>query len=60
MIELALKGAGYVSPNPLVGCIIAHNNIIIGVGHHKQFEKNILKYAINMLKIISSAKSNLC
>ena len=34
-IELAFKGAGYVSPNPLVGCIIVHNNVIIGEGYHK-------------------------
>ncbi|MES2654195.1 MAG: bifunctional diaminohydroxyphosphoribosylaminopyrimidine deaminase/5-amino-6-(5-phosphoribosylamino)uracil reductase RibD [Bacteroidota bacterium] len=36
-IELAQNGAGSVSPNPLVGCVIVHNNIIIGEGWHQQF-----------------------
>ncbi|MES2382301.1 MAG: bifunctional diaminohydroxyphosphoribosylaminopyrimidine deaminase/5-amino-6-(5-phosphoribosylamino)uracil reductase RibD [Bacteroidota bacterium] len=36
-IELAQNGAGSVSPNPLVGCIIVHNNIVIGEGWHQQF-----------------------
>lgn len=36
-IELALLGAGYVAPNPMVGCVIVHNNQIIGEGWHKQF-----------------------
>lgn len=36
-IELARKGAGYVSPNPLVGCVIVKNGDIIGKGYHKKF-----------------------
>jgi diaminohydroxyphosphoribosylaminopyrimidine deaminase / 5-amino-6-(5-phosphoribosylamino)uracil reductase len=36
-IKLAAKGAGYVSPNPLVGCIIVRNNKILGKGYHKIF-----------------------
>lgn len=36
-IELAQNGAGSVSPNPLVGCVIVYNNQIIGEGWHKQF-----------------------
>lgn len=31
-LELAQKGLGNVSPNPMVGCVIVHNNIIIGEG----------------------------
>ena len=38
-ICLARKGMGKVSPNPLVGSIIAKNNIIIGKGYHKHFGK---------------------
>ena len=50
-IELAIKGAGYVSPNPLVGCIIVHDNIIIGEGYHKQFGKEHAEvHAINNVK----------
>jgi len=36
-IKLATKGAGNVSPNPLVGCVIVKNNKIIGKGWHKAF-----------------------
>lgn len=34
--ELARLGAGHVSPNPLVGAVIVHNNIIIGEGFHRE------------------------
>ncbi|MBC7383517.1 MAG: bifunctional diaminohydroxyphosphoribosylaminopyrimidine deaminase/5-amino-6-(5-phosphoribosylamino)uracil reductase RibD [Bacteroidia bacterium] len=36
-LELARLGAGNVAPNPMVGCVIVHNNIIIAEGWHKQF-----------------------
>lgn len=36
-IKLARKGTGYVSPNPLAGCIIVKNGKIIGKGYHKIF-----------------------
>ncbi len=36
-IKLAMKGAGYVSPNPLVGCVIVKDGKIIGRGYHKRF-----------------------
>lgn len=36
-LELAQKGKGLVSPNPLVGCVIVHNNQIIGEGYHHQY-----------------------
>jgi diaminohydroxyphosphoribosylaminopyrimidine deaminase/5-amino-6-(5-phosphoribosylamino)uracil reductase len=36
-LELAALGRGYVSPNPLVGCVIVHNERIIGEGWHKKF-----------------------
>ncbi len=36
-IELAKLGVGSVSPNPQVGCVIVHNNIIIGEGWHQKF-----------------------
>ena len=32
--KLALKGESYVSPNPMVGCIIVKDNKIIGKGYH--------------------------
>ena len=39
-INLAKKGRGEVSPNPMVGCVIVKNNKIIGEGYHHQFGKN--------------------
>ncbi len=36
-IALAKKGLGQVSPNPLVGCVIVHQNRIIGEGFHQQY-----------------------
>ncbi|NJN41048.1 MAG: bifunctional diaminohydroxyphosphoribosylaminopyrimidine deaminase/5-amino-6-(5-phosphoribosylamino)uracil reductase RibD [Flammeovirgaceae bacterium] len=33
-MELAQRGAGYVSPNPMVGCVITHENKIVGEGFH--------------------------
>ena len=35
-IQLAQKGKGYTSPNPMVGCVIVHNNTIIGQGWHQK------------------------
>jgi diaminohydroxyphosphoribosylaminopyrimidine deaminase/5-amino-6-(5-phosphoribosylamino)uracil reductase len=35
--KLAKKGAGRVSPNPMVGAIIVKNGKIIGSGYHKSF-----------------------
>jgi len=36
-IELAEKGQGSVSPNPMVGCVIVKDGEIIGEGFHKEF-----------------------
>jgi len=36
-IELAALGIGSVSPNPLVGCVIVHQNKIIGEGWHQRY-----------------------
>ncbi len=36
-ISLALKGAGQVSPNPMVGAVIVKNGQIIGEGWHEKF-----------------------
>lgn len=36
-IELAALGKGWVNPNPLVGCVIVHNDKIIAEGWHKAF-----------------------
>ena len=36
-LELAGLALGFVSPNPLVGCVIVHNHKIIGEGYHRQY-----------------------
>lgn len=36
-LELAELGRGKVSPNPMVGCVIVHNNQIIGEGYHQKY-----------------------
>ncbi len=36
-IELARLGAGSVSPNPMVGCVVVYNGVIIGEGWHRQY-----------------------
>jgi diaminohydroxyphosphoribosylaminopyrimidine deaminase / 5-amino-6-(5-phosphoribosylamino)uracil reductase len=36
-LELAVLGRGAVSPNPLVGCVIVHDNQIIGEGWHRKY-----------------------
>jgi diaminohydroxyphosphoribosylaminopyrimidine deaminase / 5-amino-6-(5-phosphoribosylamino)uracil reductase len=33
-MELALRGAGRVSPNPMVGCVIVHGDAVVGEGWH--------------------------
>lgn len=33
----AVRAAGDVEPNPLVGCVIARGDDILGIGHHKKF-----------------------
>ncbi|MFN4122255.1 MAG: bifunctional diaminohydroxyphosphoribosylaminopyrimidine deaminase/5-amino-6-(5-phosphoribosylamino)uracil reductase RibD [Flavobacteriales bacterium] len=35
--ELAQKGLGAVSPNPLVGCVIVYEGKIIGEGFHRKY-----------------------
>jgi diaminohydroxyphosphoribosylaminopyrimidine deaminase / 5-amino-6-(5-phosphoribosylamino)uracil reductase len=39
-LELAEWGRGAVSPNPMVGCVIVHNDRIIGEGWHRHYGQN--------------------
>lgn len=36
-LDLARLGAGSVSPNPMVGCVIVHDGRIIGEGWHQKY-----------------------
>ncbi len=38
-LQLAALGAGHVSPNPMVGAVLVHNDRIIGEGYHRQYGK---------------------
>lgn len=38
-LQLSLNGKGFVSPNPMVGAVVVHNNKIIGEGYHRQYAK---------------------
>lgn len=51
-IELALRGAGYVAPNPMVGAVLLHGDTIIGEGWHRQYgqahaEVNCIRQALD-------------
>jgi diaminohydroxyphosphoribosylaminopyrimidine deaminase/5-amino-6-(5-phosphoribosylamino)uracil reductase len=39
-LDLAGRGRGYVSPNPMVGAVIVKNGRIIGRGYHQRFGGN--------------------
>ena len=46
--ELARKGAGNVSPNPMVGCVIVKNGKVVAEGYHKKYgEYHAERNAIN-------------
>jgi diaminohydroxyphosphoribosylaminopyrimidine deaminase/5-amino-6-(5-phosphoribosylamino)uracil reductase len=50
-LELAAMGLGRVSPNPMVGCIIVHDDQIIGEGYHQKYgEAHAEVNAINAVK----------
>lgn len=36
-IELALKGMGHTSPNPMVGCVVVKDDRIVSEGYHERF-----------------------
>ncbi len=36
-LDLARLGLGAVSPNPMVGAVIVHNDLIIGEGYHQKY-----------------------
>jgi len=50
-LELATKGRANVKPNPMVGCVIVYDGIIIGESYHKEYGKAHAEVnAINSVK----------
>ena len=50
-LKLAKKGRGKTSPNPMVGCVIVHNNKVIGEGYHEKYgHQHAEVNAINSVK----------
>ncbi len=50
-LQLAANGLGNVAPNPMVGCVIVHDDEIIGEGYHSNFGKAHAEVnAINFVK----------
>lgn len=51
-LQLASYGISHVAPNPMVGAVLVHNNIIIGEGYHQRYgeahaEPNAINSVIN-------------
>ena len=36
-LELAVRGEGYVEPNPMVGCVMVRDGAVVGEGWHRKF-----------------------
>lgn len=36
-LQLAVRGQGHVEPNPMVGCLLVHDDQVIGQGYHASF-----------------------
>lgn len=63
-LDLAALGMGSVSPNPMVGSVIVHNDRIIGEGWHKQYGQahaevnavnNVLENFSNAAELLSES-----
>ncbi|MGZ0017914.1 bifunctional diaminohydroxyphosphoribosylaminopyrimidine deaminase/5-amino-6-(5-phosphoribosylamino)uracil reductase RibD [Yeosuana sp. AK3] len=58
-IEIAKNGLGFTRPNPMVGCVIVHNNTIIGEGFTSPYGGNHAEVnAINSVKDKSFLKNS--
>lgn len=54
-LDLAAKGRGFTSPNPMVGAVVVKDGIVVGLGYHEAVGKahaevNALKAAGNLAK----------
>ncbi len=53
-IEIAKNGLGTTAPNPMVGCVIVHENIIIGEGFTSPFGGNHAE--VNAIQSVTNKK----
>ena len=51
-LQLAKKGLGNVAPNPMVGAILVHKDVIIGEGYHESFGSNHAE--VNCIQSVTS------
>ncbi len=56
-ITLALKGAGSVAPNPMVGAVLVHEDRIIGEGWHRQYGQAHAE--VNCIRSVSESNRKL-
>lgn len=55
-LELAARGRGHTSPNPMVGCVVVRDDLVIGEGYHEAAGKPHAEInAINAAGDISGA-----
>lgn len=58
-IQIASNGIGNVAPNPMVGCVIVHDDKIIGEGYHIEYGKAHAEVnAINSVKDLKLLKKS--
>ena len=51
-LDLAYKALGKTNPNPIVGCVIVHQDEIIGEGYHEKAGENHAE--INAIKSVKN------
>ena len=56
-LELAKKGAGQVTPNPMVGAVLVYGERIIGEGYHQRFGESHAE--VNCIESVNSADRSL-
>lgn len=60
-IELAKRGMGYTSPNPMVGAVIVKDGRIIGEGWHERYRRAARgKKCVKALQGIATGSGYVC
>ena len=63
-LELAALGMGEVSPNPMVGAVVVHNDRIIGEGYHRKYGQahaevnaitQVIDHHVNFAELLNEA-----